>query len=126
MAEIPAVTQLLNLIAQDLIEKPNALTGDEVRFLRKRLGRKAKDFAKEIGIEPETLSRIENGHFPVSQQTDMLVRFDYILSADSKLVERRRSALMDILRSWKEQTAEPSKIIATVSNNEWQAENMAA
>jgi transcriptional regulator with XRE-family HTH domain len=124
-AEIPAVKHLLELIARDLVEKPEALIGEQVRFLRKRLGKKAKDFAKEVGIEPETLSRIENGHLSVGQQTDMLIRFDYVLSADSKLVEERRRALRELLNSWKEAPPEPTKIIVTVKDNEWQAEKAA-
>src|SRR5690348_12335504 len=73
-ADIPAIKGLLNLIARDLVEKDSALSGAEIRFLRKRLGKKATDFAKQIGLEPETLSRIENGHLPPSERTDKLVR----------------------------------------------------
>src|SRR5579872_5437797 len=54
-AEIPAISQLMRLIARDLVEKPQALTGCEIRFLRKRLGKKQMDFAKELGLRPETL-----------------------------------------------------------------------
>jgi len=118
-AEIPAIKQLLELIAQNLIEKPEALTGDEVRFLRKRLGKKAKDFAAEVGIEPETLSRIENGHLPVAQQTDKLIRADYLLNTDSPLVEQMRKSLLEVLKSWKQAQQPGGKIVAKVTNNEW-------
>jgi len=40
VAEIPAIRQLLSLIARDLVEKPKALAPEEIRFLRKRLGKK--------------------------------------------------------------------------------------
>jgi len=123
-AEIPAFKQLLELIAKDLVEKPEALTGEEVRFLRKRLGKKAKDFAAEIGIQPETLSRIENGRMPVEQQTDKLVRADYILSAKSPLVEEMRNALLDLLKEWK-QAQDSVKIVATVRDNEWESRRAA-
>lgn len=122
--EIPAIKQLLQLIAKDLIEKPEALTGEEVRFLRKRLGKKAKDFAAEIGLQPETLSRIENGHVPVEQQTDKLIRADYILSTDSALVQEMRKALLEVLKSWKQSQA-PTKIVATVTDNEWESKRAA-
>jgi transcriptional regulator with XRE-family HTH domain len=125
MAEIPAIKQLLELIAKNLIEKPEALTGDEVRFLRKRLGKKAKDFAVEVGIEPETLSRIENGHLPVAQQTDKLIRADYLLSTDSPLVEQMRKALLEVLKSWKQAQQPSGKIVAKVTNNEWASERAA-
>jgi transcriptional regulator with XRE-family HTH domain len=124
-AEIPAIKQLLDLIARDLIEKREALTGDEVRFLRKRLGKKAKDFAVEVGIEPETLSRIENGHLLVGQQTDKLIRADYLLSTGSPLVEQMRKALVEVLKSWKQGQQPGSKIVAKVTNNEWESERAA-
>jgi DNA-binding transcriptional regulator YiaG len=59
VAEIPAIRQLLSLIARDLMEKPKALAPEEIRFLRKRLGQKQVDFANQIGVRPETLSRFE-------------------------------------------------------------------
>lgn len=118
-AEIPAIKQLLELIARDLVAKSEALNGEEVRFLRKRLGKKAKDFAAEIGIEPETLSRFENGHLPVTEQTDKLTRADYILSSNSRLVDEMKKTLLENLREWK-QAQEPAKIVATVKGNEWE------
>jgi DNA-binding transcriptional regulator YiaG len=118
-AEIPAIKQLLELIAKDLIEKPEALTGDEVRFLRKRLGKKAKDFAAEVGIEPETFSRIENGRMPIAEQTDKLIRACYLLNTDSRYVEHMRKALLEVLKSWKEGPQPGAKIVAKVTNNEW-------
>src|ERR1035441_4255646 len=41
VAEIPALKQLMRLIARDLVLSKSDLTGPEVRFLRKRLGKKA-------------------------------------------------------------------------------------
>lgn len=40
VAEIPAVKQLMQLIARDIVESSSDLTGAEVRFLRKRLGKR--------------------------------------------------------------------------------------
>src|ERR1043166_1695218 len=42
--EIPAIKQLLSLMARDVVMKREALIGDEIRFLRKQLGQKAADF----------------------------------------------------------------------------------
>src|ERR1035438_545344 len=50
LADIPAMKQLLNLIARDLVEKTSALSGAEIRFLRKRLGQKAADFSRQLGF----------------------------------------------------------------------------
>lgn len=47
-AEIPAVSQLLALIARALVEKESKLTGAEIRFLRKRLGKKAVEAGLQL------------------------------------------------------------------------------
>jgi len=49
VAEIPAVKQLMQLIARDLVLCPLDLTGVELRFLRKRLGKKATEYCKYLG-----------------------------------------------------------------------------
>src|SRR6185503_8133350 len=69
-AEIPALKQLLQVIARDLVRRPISLSGEEIRFLRKRLGKKQAEFASEVGIEPETLSRIETGSQSAGERTD--------------------------------------------------------
>jgi transcriptional regulator with XRE-family HTH domain len=120
--EIPAIKQLMQLIARDLIERDSALSGDEIRFLRKRLGQKQVDFARAIGIEPETLSRAENDHQKLNESNDKLIRLYYALAAtdDAKLVGLRRK-LTSMMEEWR-QTQEASKrkpVVATVKNDEW-------
>ena len=68
IAEIPALQKLMQLIARDVVLCPRDLTGPEVRFLRKRLGKKASDYCSYLGVEPETLSRIENDKQTLSNQ----------------------------------------------------------
>lgn len=66
--------QLHAEIARILIAKTQALTGQEIRFLRTYLGYAGAVFAKLIGYRHETLSRIEN-HKQLSTRTlDILVR----------------------------------------------------
>ena len=38
-------------------------TGDELRFLRKRMGKSSKDFAHLVGVTSEQYSRIEGATF---------------------------------------------------------------
>ena len=71
---IPAPKALHRYIALALVTKPALLSGQEVRFLRLTLQRKAKTFADEVSISPEQLSRVENGHEPVSESLDKLTR----------------------------------------------------
>lgn len=93
-ADIPELDHLLALIARDLCAKPGPLSGDEVRFLRKRLGERAADFAKAISVEPESLSRIENGHTPAGMRVDKLIRYHYaIQSGDPALIAELKHAI---------------------------------
>jgi DNA-binding transcriptional regulator YiaG len=120
LADIPAMKQLLNLIARDLVEKTSALSGAEIRFLRKRLGQKAADFSKQLGFEPETLSRIENDHLPASERTDKLIRLYYaVASKDPVLLGQLQADLDQRLMAWQRIVLPPKKIVASVKDNEW-------
>jgi DNA-binding transcriptional regulator YiaG len=119
---ILAIKKLMQLIAHDLIVQEEALTGDEIRFLRKRLGQKQTDFARVIGIEPETLSRCENGHQKLSESNDKFIRFYYALSAldDSNLSETREK-LQQMLHEWREKqfASEKRPLIVKVIDDGW-------
>ena len=73
-AEIPAVKQLLAVIARAIVECEGRLTGVEIRFLRKRLAKKASEFAKIVGVTPEQVSRWENDANPPEPSADKLIR----------------------------------------------------
>jgi DNA-binding transcriptional regulator YiaG len=120
VAEIPALKQLMRLIARDLIGEAGALTGDEIRFLRKRLGMRAVDFARTLGLEPETLSRMENNKQPVSEQSDKLIRFFYAVSVkdDPDLGVKAKEILEEMIASWTDKHCE-TKIIKKIDDNEW-------
>jgi DNA-binding transcriptional regulator YiaG len=60
-AVIPSLPSLMEAIGKVLVEKHTALTGDELRFLRKRLRYASKMFAKLVGVSEEQYSRLENG-----------------------------------------------------------------
>jgi DNA-binding transcriptional regulator YiaG len=120
LADIPVIKQLLNLIGRDLIEKDSALSGAEIKFLRKRLGQKATDFAKQIGLEPETLSRIENDHLPASERTEKLIRLYYTLaSKDPVLLGQLQTDLNERMMTWQRIILPPKKIVASMKDNEW-------
>jgi DNA-binding transcriptional regulator YiaG len=121
--EIPAVQRLMQLIARDLIEQESALTGDEIRFLRKRLGQKQIDFSRAIGIEAETLSRCENGHQKLGESNDKLIRLYYAFSAlDDINLSQLRKEIMEMLREWHEvqYASEKPRVVATVTNEQWE------
>jgi transcriptional regulator with XRE-family HTH domain len=118
--EIPALKYLLHLIARDLISKPTALGGEEIRFLRKRLGQKQTEFARNLGIEPETLSRAENDHNALKESTDKLIRLYYAFEANDDVhLNEFRSDIRKALSEWHASQQPPKKRVATVHNDEW-------
>ncbi|MGE5111906.1 MAG: hypothetical protein ACM3JB_13675 [Acidobacteriaceae bacterium] len=85
-AEIPAIKELLDAIARAVVTKQSPLKGVEVKFLRKRLGMRAIDFAKIIDTTPEQLSRFENEHNGISGTMDRFIRLVYaFIKKDAKL-----------------------------------------
>ncbi len=85
-AEIPAVKRLLTAIARTIVGKPSSLSGEQVRFLRKRIGKKSTDFASMVSMTPQRYSDLEAGRDKIAPDRDKLVRLIYkILSGDPKL-----------------------------------------
>lgn len=99
-AEIPAPEQLMNVIAESIVMKPGILTGREIRFLRKRAGKKAADFAALINKTPEHYSKLETGSLPLQEPTDKLIRLTYgLLSRDKELLIRISARFEEWLKS---------------------------
>jgi putative transcriptional regulator len=78
-AIIPCIEELHKLIGKRLIRKEYQLTGKEIRFLRKHMALKSKDFAKELGVQNVTVSRWENGDSQPSESVDRLIRLIYAI-----------------------------------------------
>jgi putative zinc finger/helix-turn-helix YgiT family protein len=126
-AEIPAALKLLAAIAESLVRKPGLLTGDEIRFLRKELGKKASDFALLINKTPEHFSKLENNQLPLTEDTDKLVRLTYTMLVPNKkllssLAENAEEWLTSIQGSRKE------RILATRNRSlrSWKVSRKAA
>jgi putative zinc finger/helix-turn-helix YgiT family protein len=79
-AFIPCIQELHKLIAHELITQENSLSGSEIRFLRKTMGLKAKDFAELLGVKNVSISRWEHGEFSPSELTDRFIRLFYAAS----------------------------------------------
>ena len=85
-ADIPELCDLLTKIAAAIVRQEPALTGEEIRFLRKRLVKKQSEFARIIGVTPEQASRWETNDNPPSESADKLIRVFYcLLSGDADL-----------------------------------------
>jgi transcriptional regulator with XRE-family HTH domain len=108
----------MRLIARDLVLSESDLSGSEVRFLRKRLGKKATEYCKYLGLEPETLSRIENGKQPISSATAKLARLSYaILSEETDLVDHAKTILQSMLEQFK--PAKEKLVLEIRDNHQW-------
>lgn len=81
MVAVPRVLELHALIARAVILKRSRLTPAEIRYLRTHLGWSGTDFAKHVGVKPETVSRWENGHEKMSSQADRLLRLMIVTQA---------------------------------------------
>ena len=98
--EIPAVTELHELLAQMIIRKSAFLTGAEIRFIRRRADLGGKEFAERIGITPQHLSRIENDKGNKSKMLDLLIRLSIatlIAARDRKPFPAALAPLVDQL-----------------------------
>jgi DNA-binding transcriptional regulator YiaG len=119
-AEIPAPEQLMDVIAEILVMKPGLLSGPEIKFLRKRAGKKASDFAQLIGRTPEHLSKLETGALPVTEPLDKLIRLSYgLLSPKTGLVQKISSKTEDWLKSIGPGKKPPARIKIQKSTGSW-------
>jgi transcriptional regulator with XRE-family HTH domain len=102
--EIPAVTELHELLAHMIIRKPAPLVGEEVRFLRRRVGLTGREFAAKIGLSSVRLSQIENKKTGIHKRGDLLIRFSMavlISGRDSKPFPSDLAHLVDQLeQTW--------------------------
>jgi DNA-binding transcriptional regulator YiaG len=71
---IPRIQELHTEIASILIEKASALTGQEIRYLRRWIGVEAQVFANLLGLRPEHLSKVENNRLKLGTAAERLVR----------------------------------------------------
>lgn len=72
---IPRIKILHATLSRAIALKPIALSGAEIRFLRKQLRMKAKDFAEYLLVDASTLSRWENEEQEPGRQADNLIRY---------------------------------------------------
>ncbi len=71
---IPRLNRLMQVIALGIVNKPYRLRGEEIRFLRKYLGKTGEEFARLIHVDKTTLSKWENNDDRVGDQSERLIR----------------------------------------------------
>jgi len=91
---IPRIAELHKLIAREIVDKPELLCGEEIRYLRKYAGFSAKRFAALLQIDTSHLSRVENGKCrSLGAPTDKLARTLAISAIDQ---DYTRKILMQV------------------------------
>lgn len=127
--EIPAVTQLHELLAHLIIRKPAIITGPEIKFLRRRVGIQSKEFAQRIGLTPVSLSRFENGQRRVSRRIDLLIRLSaaaLIASRDNKPFPADLAPLVRTLEAWDIGHHRLRHVDSALPEHEWVDESIGA
>jgi len=73
---LPKVAELNRMIVESIAKGPGRLSPAEIRFLRTHLGYSSTDFAKFMGVSPETVSRWESRKNPqhMNAQAERLLR----------------------------------------------------
>lgn len=112
---IPRMAELHDVIAENLIEKPGLLRGDELRFLRKFAGFPANRFAALLDVGPSHLSRVENDKTKaLSGSLDKLAR---ALVAAARKEEHTKQVLLRIADD--EMKARKKKTTFKLESNHW-------
>jgi transcriptional regulator with XRE-family HTH domain len=126
--EIPAVQDLHNLLAHLIVRQPAPLSGRDIRFLRKRVGLTARQFAAQIGRTPEWISQVENSRAVLDRTNDLLFRLSL-----GVLVAAKSGRSADDLAPLVEELEQAMGIGAhrvrhnenALPNHEWEAEDAA-
>jgi putative zinc finger/helix-turn-helix YgiT family protein len=80
---LPRVLELHQMLAQTLLDKPEKLTPEEIRYLRTWLALSGAELAARLGVSAETLSRWENGQKPMGLVSERLLRVLVALAAQA-------------------------------------------
>ena len=105
--EIPNIRDVHLCIALWLVEKPTPLSGKEIRFLRKSLGIKSKEFAKKLGYTSQAISRIEKGKSDIGKQGDRLIRIWFLAQKEADLTKYR--SILEPMKNFDKIGTDPSK-----------------
>ena len=120
---IPRMADLQSLLAHILLEKPEGLVGEELRFLRKHVGLSGVEFATRVQIDASTLSRIENDQQPMGKSTDMLARAVVAAAIEH---ERQEELTKLLARGRYLEDARKREMHLTCKQGKWREEKAAA
>lgn len=90
-------------IGQDIINQSPALTGNEIRFLRKEMSLTQSSFAAILSVSEDSVRGWENGRTDIPGPADKLIRIFYSKHADG--ANSLRQTVEDISRIDREEAA---------------------
>lgn len=90
---IPALSGLIQGIAEQIVRQPGPMTGPEARLLRGLMDLSTTALAARLGLRREWLSACENGRRRLGPQSDALIRILYLLHRHD-LSERQVDAVI--------------------------------
>ena len=91
------MNDLMRTIAFAVVDKPYALRGEEIRFLRKYLRMTGDEFCRVLHVDRTTLSKWENNEDKVGRQSDLLIR-SVALALGEGLKEKMEEVVRDFER----------------------------
>ncbi len=99
LVTIAHLPDLIMAIAFTLVRKPARLTGDEMRFLRKRLGATQTDLAKELWVSEQTIANYEKSKTDAGP-ADRALRFLFLahVADDASIAEEMRLEAEKLMR----------------------------
>jgi len=99
LVTIDHLPDLIMAIAFNLVRKPERLTGDEMRFLRKRMGATQSDLAKELWVSEQTVANYEKGKTE-GGAADRALRFLFLahVADDTDIAEELRLEAEKLMR----------------------------
>lgn len=71
---VPRIAKIQRAIAQGLTQSPTRLTGEQLRFLRRHLGRSGEELARYLHTDKTKISKWERGEDRIGPATDRLIR----------------------------------------------------
>ncbi|MGH9853989.1 MAG: YgiT-type zinc finger protein [Blastocatellia bacterium] len=113
---LPRPRQLMETIGRAIALQPAPLTGDEVRFLRKQAGYKAREWAALVRVDAATQSRWESGEQTIGPQSDLLHRLVYFCQLAEREGSKLPDRMVEQLAASKDERGQAPAIIINVDN----------